>query len=72
VPSNWTGPHSSSTTASRRTNAWLEDEEEFPNPMRRLKPLAVPEVPVPVLDDEALRRLFESCEGDPIQPPQPS
>ncbi len=27
------------------------------------KPPAVPEDPVPVLDDEALRRLFETCEG---------
>ena len=46
-----------------RFYGWLEDEEEIPNPMRRLKPPAVPEEPVPVLDDEALRRLFEACEG---------
>jgi site-specific recombinase XerD len=46
-----------------RFYAWLEDEEEIPNPMRRLKPPPVPEDPVPVLDDEALRRLFETCEG---------
>jgi integrase/recombinase XerD len=49
--------------ALHRFYAWLEDEEEIPNPMRRLKPPAVPEDPVPVLDDEALRRLFETCEG---------
>lgn len=31
--------------------------------MRRLKAPPVPEDPVAVLDDEALRRLFETCEG---------
>jgi hypothetical protein len=41
--------------ALHRFYAWLEDEEEIPNPMRRLKPPPVPEDPVPVLDDEALR-----------------
>jgi site-specific recombinase XerD len=46
-----------------RFYVWLEEEEEIPNPMRRLKPPRVPEDPVPVVDDEALRRLFETCEG---------
>jgi integrase/recombinase XerC len=41
---------------------WLEEEKEIPNPMRRLKPPTVPEDPVPVVDDDALRRLFETCE----------
>jgi site-specific recombinase XerD len=49
--------------ALHRFYVWLEDEEEISNPMRRLKPPTVPEEPVPVLDDEALRRLFETCEG---------
>jgi Phage integrase, N-terminal SAM-like domain len=39
--------------ALHRFYAWLEDEEEIPNPMRRLKPPPVPEEPVPVLDDQA-------------------
>jgi site-specific recombinase XerD len=49
--------------ALHRFYRWLEDEEEIPNPMRRLKPPSVPEEPVPVLDDETLRRLFETCQG---------
>jgi site-specific recombinase XerD len=49
--------------ALHRFYGWLEDEEEVPNPMRRLKPPAVPEEPVPVLDADALRRLFEVCQG---------
>ncbi len=49
--------------ALHRFYGWLEEEEEVPNPMRRLKPPSVPEEPVPVLDDAALRRLFETCQG---------
>ena len=49
--------------ALHRFYGWLEDEEEIPNPMRRLKPPPVPEEPVPVLDADALRRLFEVCQG---------
>jgi site-specific recombinase XerD len=49
--------------ALHRFYVWLEDEEEVPNPMRRLKPPPVPEEPVPVLDADALRRLFEVCQG---------
>lgn len=33
------------------------------SPMRKMKPPAVPEVPVPVLTDEHLRKLIASCEG---------
>jgi Phage integrase, N-terminal SAM-like domain len=46
-----------------RFYAWLEDEEEIPNPMRRLKPPPVPEDALPVLDDDALRRLLETFQG---------
>jgi site-specific recombinase XerD len=43
---------------------WLEDEGEIPaNPMARLKPPAVPEQPVPVLDEAALHRLLDACAG---------
>ncbi len=38
---------------------WLEDEDEIPaNPGGKLKPPAVPEQPVPVLDETALHRLL--------------
>jgi site-specific recombinase XerD len=30
---------------------WLEDEEEVPHPMRKLKPPAVPDQPVPVIGE---------------------
>jgi site-specific recombinase XerD len=44
--------------------AWLADEEEIPaSPMARMKPPIVPEQPVPVLDDDALRALLKACEG---------
>jgi site-specific recombinase XerD len=43
---------------------WLEDEGEIPaNPMARLKPPAVPEQPVPVLEEAALYRLLDVCAG---------
>jgi len=43
---------------------WLEDEGEIPaSPMARLKPPAVPEQPVPVLDEAALHRLLDVCAG---------
>ena len=35
--------------------------------MRRLKPPPVPEDPVPVLDDDALRQLFQTCEGRGVE-----
>jgi site-specific recombinase XerC len=44
--------------------AWLEDEGEIAaDPMAKMKPPAIPEQPVPVLPDEALRRLFAACAG---------
>jgi site-specific recombinase XerD len=43
---------------------WLEDEGEIAaSPMAKLKPPTVPEQPVPVLDDAALRRLLDACAG---------
>ena len=33
------------------------------SPMRKMKPPAVPDVPVPVLTDDQLRRLIGACEG---------
>jgi site-specific recombinase XerD len=44
--------------------AWLEDEGEIPaDPMRKMKPPAVPEQPAPVLTEELLRRLLATCAG---------
>ncbi|MEZ4503003.1 MAG: tyrosine-type recombinase/integrase [Dehalococcoidia bacterium] len=43
---------------------WLEEEGEVAaNPMGRMRPPRVPEQPVPVLDDDDLRRLLDSCGG---------
>jgi site-specific recombinase XerD len=43
---------------------WLEDEEEIAdNPMARMKPPAVPDKPIPVVPEDALRRLLAACAG---------
>jgi site-specific recombinase XerD len=42
---------------------WLEDEEEVPSPMARMRAPTVSEQPVPVLGADALRRLFATCDG---------
>lgn len=43
---------------------FLEDEGEVAvSPMARMRPPMVPERTVPVLDDDALRRLLRACEG---------
>lgn len=42
---------------------WLEDEEDIPSPMAKLKAPKVPEQPVPVVSEDALRRLLGACEG---------
>jgi integrase len=43
---------------------WLTEEGEIPtDPMMRMKPPAVPEVPVPVVSDDDLRKLLKVCEG---------
>jgi len=44
--------------------AWLEDEGEVAaDPMAKMKPPAIPQQPIPVLPDDALRRLFAACAG---------
>jgi site-specific recombinase XerD len=43
---------------------WAVEEGEIPeSPMRNMKPPMVPEVPVPVLDEEELKRLLKTTEG---------
>jgi hypothetical protein len=48
---------------------WLEDEEEIAvNPMARMKPPVVPDRPIPVVPEEALRRLLAACAATPSSP----
>jgi site-specific recombinase XerD len=60
---------SASTAKTRHTGmsrffAFLVEEEEINrSPMEKVRPPAVPEVPVPVLTDDELRRLLKTCEG---------
>jgi len=43
---------------------WLEDEDELPtSPMAKMRPLIVPDQPVPVIPDDGLRRLLAACAG---------
>jgi len=43
---------------------WLEEEGEVSrSPMERMKPPHVPEQPVAVVDDDALRRILQACSG---------
>ncbi|MGH7698686.1 MAG: tyrosine-type recombinase/integrase [Acidimicrobiales bacterium] len=43
---------------------WLEEEGEVvTSPMARMRPPSVPEVPVPVVADEDLRKLLAACSG---------
>jgi site-specific recombinase XerD len=43
---------------------WAVEEDEIgSSPMARMKPPTVPESPVPILQDEQLRRLLSACEG---------
>jgi site-specific recombinase XerD len=42
---------------------WLEEEEDIPSPMAKMKPPAVPDRPVPVLGEPQLRTLFAVCAG---------
>jgi site-specific recombinase XerD len=62
--------HRSPATAANRYRAlsrffrFLEEEGEVStSPMARMSPPSLPEVPVPVLDDEELRRLLKACSG---------
>jgi site-specific recombinase XerD len=59
---------SASTAATRYKGlrvlyAWLEEEEQIPNPMARMRPPIVPEQPVPIVPDDSLRRLLATCAG---------
>ncbi len=50
--------------ALKRFFAWLADEGLVDaSPMVRMRPPRVPEEPVPVLTDEAVRALLRACEG---------
>jgi integrase/recombinase XerC len=42
---------------------WLEEEEELPNPMARMKPPIIPEQPIPIVPTDGLRRLLSACAG---------
>jgi site-specific recombinase XerD len=42
---------------------WLEEEEDIPSPMARMRPPAVPEQPIPILEEQQLRTLFAVCAG---------
>jgi integrase/recombinase XerC len=43
---------------------WLVDEEEIEtHPMSRMSAPVAPEVPIPVIDDQSLRRLLRAAEG---------
>ena len=57
------------TTANRYRSlrvfyGWLEAEGEIPvSPMARMRPPTVPDQPVPVVREDAFRRLLETCAG---------
>jgi integrase/recombinase XerC len=42
---------------------WLEEEEDAPNPMAKMRPPLIPEQPVPVIPPDGLRRLLKACDG---------
>ena len=42
---------------------WLEEEEDVPNPMEKMRPPIQPEQPVPVIPPDGLRRLLKACGG---------
>jgi site-specific recombinase XerD len=48
--------------------AWLAEEEEIlADPMRRVKPPIVPDKPVPIVPEDALKRLFRVCAGNTFE-----
>jgi site-specific recombinase XerC len=61
--------HTASTAATRYKGLqqlfrWLEEEGEIdPSPMNGMRPPRIPEQPVPVLSEEALRALLDACGG---------
>jgi integrase/recombinase XerC len=47
---------------------WLAEEEEIPaDPMAKIKKPIVPEQPVPIVPEEALKRLFQACAGNTFE-----
>jgi site-specific recombinase XerC len=43
---------------------WCVEEGEIAgSPMVNMKPPAVPEIPVPVVDDDVLKKLLKACDG---------
>src|SRR6266498_2638309 len=42
---------------------WLEEEEDIPSPMAKMRPPAVPDQPIPILSEPQLRTLFAACAG---------
>jgi site-specific recombinase XerD len=61
--------HRSANTAATRYKVmrvlyrWLEEGEELPNPMARMKPPIIPEQPIPIVPADGLRRLLAACAG---------
>ena len=49
---------------------WLEAEEDFVHPMRKLKPPKVPDQPVPVIGKSELERLLAVCATRTSRPPR--
>jgi integrase/recombinase XerC len=47
---------------------WLEEEEDVPNPMAKMRPPIQPEQPVPVISPDGLRRLLKACDGKASTP----
>ena len=47
---------------------WLVNDGEITeSPMKRMRPPAVPDVPVAVVSDDDLRRLLKACDGDAFE-----
>jgi site-specific recombinase XerD len=47
---------------------WLAEEEEIPaNPMAKIRKPIVPEQPVPIVPEEALKRLFRACASNTFE-----
>jgi site-specific recombinase XerD len=48
--------------------AWLVEEGEVPaDPTLRMRPPIVPDIPVPIVPDDGLKRLFQACAGNSFE-----
>lgn len=62
-----------STVATRHKGlrvffGWLDEEGEIANnPMRNVKPPAIPEEPVPILEPDEIARLVKACDGSTFE-----